>query len=90
MLWNLDIMTPGALPLNRLHGAHLEDDAASTTYDPYYAAIPFFYLCRPSATGASLVSLNPVHDTLEDFFFKRVAEAGSARPSAIGSPRASD
>jgi ABC-2 type transport system ATP-binding protein len=47
-------------------------------------------LSELSATGASLVSLNPVHDTLEDFFFKRVAEAGSARPSAIGSPRASD
>ena len=28
------------------------------------------------ATGATLVSLNPVRDTLEDFFVKHVAEAG--------------
>ena len=28
------------------------------------------------ATGASLVSLNPVRDTLEDFFVRRVAEIG--------------
>jgi ABC-2 type transport system ATP-binding protein len=33
-----------------------------------------------TALGASLVSLNPVRDTLEDFFVRRVAEAGSARP----------
>jgi len=32
-----------------------------------------------SAMGASVVSLNPIRDTLEDFFVRRVAEAGSAR-----------
>jgi ABC-2 type transport system ATP-binding protein len=47
-------------------------------------------LSELTATGASLVSLNPVHDTLEDFFVKRVAEAGSARPATIGGPRAGD
>ena len=47
-------------------------------------------LAQLTATGASLVSLNPVHDTLEDFFVKRVAEAGSARPAAMGGPRAGD
>jgi ABC-2 type transport system ATP-binding protein len=31
------------------------------------------------ATGATLVSLNPVRDTLEDFFVRRVAEVGDAR-----------
>jgi ABC-2 type transport system ATP-binding protein len=31
------------------------------------------------ATGARLVSLNPLRDTLEDFFVQRVAEVGSAR-----------
>ena len=30
-----------------------------------------------TATGARLVSLNPVRDTLEDFFVRRVADAGS-------------
>jgi ABC-2 type transport system ATP-binding protein len=37
------------------------------------------------ATGASLVSLNPVRDTLEDFFVRRVAEVGDgarAEPEA--------
>ena len=29
------------------------------------------------ATGATLVSLNPLRDTLEDFFLQRVAEAGA-------------
>jgi ABC-2 type transport system ATP-binding protein len=30
-----------------------------------------------TAAGASLVSLNPMRDTLEDFFMKRVAEMGA-------------
>jgi ABC-2 type transport system ATP-binding protein len=34
------------------------------------------------AAGASLVSLNPLRDTLEDFFLRRVAEAGAAAASA--------
>jgi hypothetical protein len=29
------------------------------------------------ATGAALVSLNPLRDTLEDFFMQHVAEAGA-------------
>jgi len=32
-----------------------------------------------NAVGARLVSINPIRDTLEDFFVRRVAEAGSAR-----------
>ena len=32
------------------------------------------------AMGAKPVSLNPIRETLEDFFVSRVAEAGSARP----------
>ena len=32
-----------------------------------------------AATGATLVSLNPLRETLEDFFVQRVAEVGSAR-----------
>jgi ABC-2 type transport system ATP-binding protein len=39
-------------------------------------------LADVTAAGASLVSLNPMRDTLEDFFMKRVAEIGAgARPS---------
>jgi len=44
-----------------------------------------------SAAGANLVSLNPVRDTLEDFFVKRVAEAGTgARTPDEARPRARD
>jgi ABC-2 type transport system ATP-binding protein len=34
-------------------------------------------LAELTATGARLVSINPVRDTLEDFFVRRVAEAGA-------------
>ncbi len=54
ILWNLDIMTPGALAVNGLHGAHLEQDAKSTSYDPYYASIPFFYVCRATGNQARI------------------------------------
>ena len=37
--------------------------------------------------GAQLVSLNPIRDTLEDFFVKTVAEPTSARWSGARGPR---
>jgi ABC-2 type transport system ATP-binding protein len=40
------------------------------------------------ATGASLVSLNPLHETLEDFFLQRVAEAGGRAPQGVETNRA--
>jgi ABC-2 type transport system ATP-binding protein len=43
-----------------------------------------------TAAGAKLVSINPVRDTLEDFFVKRVAEAGSARQAFAEAVRARD
>ena len=43
------------------------------------------------ATGASLVSLNPLRDTLEDFFVRRVAEVGTGarapEPEVTGARR---
>ena len=42
------------------------------------------------ATGARLVSLNPIRETLEDFFVKRVAEAESARTASLEASRARD
>jgi ABC-2 type transport system ATP-binding protein len=42
------------------------------------------------ATGARLVSLNPVRDTLEDYFVRQVAEAGSARAASLETSRARD
>jgi hypothetical protein len=35
-----------------------------------------------TATGAVLVSLNPLRDTLEDFFVRRVAEIGDGARAA--------
>ena len=46
------------------------------------AESPERVLADLTATGATLVSLNPIRDTLEDFFVRRVAEAGDgARPA---------
>ena len=42
------------------------------------------------ATGATLVSLNPVRDTLEDFFVKRVAEVSEGARAGSGDARAGD
>ena len=39
-------------------------------------------LAELTAAGASLVSLNPLRDTLEDFFMKRVAEMGAGARAA--------
>jgi ABC-2 type transport system ATP-binding protein len=48
-------------------------------------------LAQLTASGASLVSLNPMRDTLEDFFMKRVAEMGAgaraSRPEELGASR---
>jgi ABC-2 type transport system ATP-binding protein len=41
------------------------------------------------ATGAALVSLNPVRDTLEDFFVRRVAEIGEGARTGIPADHAS-
>jgi len=47
-------------------------------------------LAELTASGASLVSLNPTRDTLEDFFMKRVAEMGrGARAPQAEEARAS-
>lgn len=47
-------------------------------------------LAELTAAGASLVSLNPLRDTLEDFFMKRVAEMGTgARAAVAGESHAS-
>jgi ABC-2 type transport system ATP-binding protein len=42
-------------------------------------------LATVSAAGGQLISLNPIRDTLEDFFMRQVAQAG-ARDSAAAEP----
>jgi ABC-2 type transport system ATP-binding protein len=52
--------------------------------------VPDRILADLTAAGASLVSLNPIRDTLEDFFMKRVAEMGAgARAPLAEEARAS-
>lgn len=47
-------------------------------------------LAELTAAGAALISLNPMRDTLEDFFMKRVAEMGTgARAPIAGDDHAS-
>jgi ABC-2 type transport system ATP-binding protein len=44
-----------------------------------------------TATGAKLISLNPIRDTLEDFFVRRIAEVGDgARAPRKAGPSAGD
>ena len=52
---------------------------------------PELILTELTAAGAALISLNPMRDTLEDFFMKRVAEmgAGARAPLAEEPARAS-
>jgi ABC-2 type transport system ATP-binding protein len=48
-------------------------------------APPERVLAEVTAAGGALVSLNPIRETLEDLFVRRVAEMGDgARPSAAG------
>ena len=57
----------------------------TTGFPPGVTRSSCLYNRRPSgsggssAAGAKLVSLNPIRDTLEDFFVRRVAEVGKGR-----------
>jgi alpha-glucosidase len=53
ILWNTDVLAPGALERNRLHEAE-ELTGESTRFDPYYTSIPFFYHCRANNGDAKL------------------------------------
>jgi len=44
------------------------------------AVAPYGVLAELSASGAKLVSVNPIRDTLEDYFVKSIAEIDSERP----------
>jgi alpha-glucosidase len=54
ILWNTDVLAQGVLKLNRLSEADQSLDGFSTSFDPYYTAIPFFYHCRASANSAAI------------------------------------
>jgi alpha-glucosidase len=44
--WNLDVLAPRGLELNRLHELDTSLAPTSTDFDPYYATIPFFQHAR--------------------------------------------
>jgi alpha-glucosidase len=46
ILWNTDVLAPDVLQTNRLHEADTKLKGRSTSFDPYYTSIPFFYHCR--------------------------------------------
>jgi alpha-glucosidase len=53
ILWNTDVLHPGALAQNRLPEAEALP-GTSTHFDPYYTSIPFFYHSRTSARAAAM------------------------------------
>ena len=79
----LALVAPGARRTSEISPGHFTIELA--TEPP-----PERVLADLIAAGASLVSLHPIRDTLEDFFVKRVAAAGSARPASLETSRASD
>jgi alpha-glucosidase len=54
ILWNTDVRSPDVLQRNGLHEADCTLKGRSTSFDPYYTSIPFFYQCRASARGADI------------------------------------
>jgi alpha-glucosidase len=45
ILWNVDVLSPKTLEINRLFEADATLTGKSTRFDPYYTSIPFFYHC---------------------------------------------
>jgi alpha-glucosidase len=45
ILWNTDVLLPDVLAKNQLHEADHSQTGSSTSFDPYYTSIPFFYHC---------------------------------------------
>jgi ABC-2 type transport system ATP-binding protein len=77
--WELVVANATPEAVDRL-GAHVR---RRTEIAPYRYALELPLDARPErvladlvATGATLVSLNPLRETLEDFFVRRVAEMG--------------
>jgi ABC-2 type transport system ATP-binding protein len=53
------------------------------TFELPAGARPEPFVAELSASGAALLSVSPLHATLEDVFVQQVAKAGSARPGAL-------
>ena len=53
------------------------------TFELPASARPEQFVAELTASGAALLSVSPVHTTLEEVFVQQVAKAGSARPDAL-------
>jgi ABC-2 type transport system ATP-binding protein len=53
------------------------------TFELPASARPEPFVAELSASGAALLSVSPLHTTLEEVFVQQVAKAGSARPGAL-------
>jgi hypothetical protein len=53
------------------------------TFELPAGARPEPFVAELSAAGAALLSVSPLHTTLEEVFVQQVAKAGSARPGAL-------
>ena len=47
LLWNLDVLAPNAIGLNRLEPADPSLEGESASFDPYYSSVPFYYHAAP-------------------------------------------
>ncbi len=68
ILWNTDVLAPGTLQQNGLYEADANLSGRSTSFDPYYSSIPFFYHCRANGDGAKMAGFfvdNPYKANIE-------------------------
>ncbi|MEX2663171.1 MAG: ABC transporter ATP-binding protein [Vicinamibacterales bacterium] len=78
--WELVVanLSPAALePLRAAATRVIEVGTGRYTIDLPLSAAPDALLPAIAASGAHIISLNPLRETLEDFFIQRVAEAGA-------------
>lgn len=54
LLWNLDVLAPRGIALNRLSPANPALDPTSPSFDPYYSSVPFFYHAWPEGGALAM------------------------------------
>jgi ABC-2 type transport system ATP-binding protein len=85
--WELVVnnMSPAAVERVRPSTSRItEISPGRYTLELPLAQAPETLIPEIAATGAAVISLNPMRDTLEDFFMRRVAEAGRGARAANG------
>jgi hypothetical protein len=67
-------------------GQHLKATPVSdgrVTFELSNQTRPELFIADATAAGATLVSVNPLHTTLEEIFVQQVARTGSGREGAL-------